>query len=66
MNKLIVDEILNLKADDKLYEDEIGCVVDVRLNDVINDVVDSLSDAAERLSKIDVESGNDEPEDVND
>ena len=36
MKKLIVDEILNVKTDDKLYEDVIGC-----------DVVDSLDDVAE-------------------
>ena len=52
MNKLIVDEILNLKTDDKLYEDVIGC-----------DVVDSLDDVAEWLSKVDVEISEDELED---
>ena len=52
MIQLIVDEILNLKTDDKLYEDEVGC-----------DVVDSLDDAAEWLSKVDVKISEDELED---
>ena len=52
MNKLIIDDILNLKTDDKLYEDVIGC-----------DVVDSLDDVAEWLSKADVEISEDELED---